>query len=299
MTYLKKDLVANTFLFIGYSFTDDLVVSNLSKIKEFLGDSSNNHYAIMLIDENNSTARFEYFAEDLKKRYNVNCIYATKDEIPRIIKKLNMKVCEKKIFISGAYDTVPNETEMFADNLSKELVQRLFDNDYRLSTGVGKRLGTFITGYAYQYLAEHNIQNANKYLSMRPFPFHLDLSCEKKELYRRIMQHDCSVSIFLFGQSKATSLEGSFLNTGHYSRGVYMEYEIAKSLNHIIIPVGSTGYEASVIWSEVKSNINQYYYLSKRIDALYEEKNPQKIVEIIMAILNDIPKYRKIKYQQK
>lgn len=297
LTYLKKELVANTFLFIGYSFTDDLVVSNLSAIKDFLGDSSNNHYAIMLIDEKSATPRFEYFTDDLKKRYNVNCIFATKENIPKIISKLNRKICEDKIFISGAYDNVTNETDTFADVLSKELVQRLYQNNYRLSTGIGKRLGTFITGYAHQYLAEHNITNTAKYLSMRPFPFHLELSDEKKIQYRMIMQHDCSTSIFLFGQSRSTSLEGSFEGTGHYSRGVYMEYEIAKSLGHTIIPIGATGYEASVIWNEVKNNINQYYYLSKRIDALQLEKNPGKIVDIILAILSDVAKYRKVKYQ--
>ena len=76
----------------------------------------------------------------------------------------------------------------------------MLSNEYRIATGVGKHLGTFITGYAHQYLAEHQIINPNYYLSMRPFPFHLNLDEEDKIQYRKIMQADCSAAIFMFGQ---------------------------------------------------------------------------------------------------
>ena len=51
LTFLKKELVSNTFLFIGYSFSDALVLDCLSSISEFLGDVVGYHYAIMCIDE--------------------------------------------------------------------------------------------------------------------------------------------------------------------------------------------------------------------------------------------------------
>ena len=136
----------------------------------------------------------------------------------------------------------------------------MLSNEYRIATGVGKHLGTFITGYAHQYLAEHQIINPNYYLSMRPFPFHLNLDEEDKIQYRKIMQADCSAAIFMFGQSKGTELKGGYSKTGHYSEGVYMEYTLAKKAGLMIIPVGSTGYESEIIWNEVKTNINQYYY---------------------------------------
>lgn len=293
LTFLKKELVANIFLFVGYSFTDEIVLSCLSAINEFLGDSGNCHYALMMVD-GKTDQRFEYFTEDLKKRYGINSIFATREDIPRIISKLNHRIREKKVFISGAFDTVPDMVDKNADNISRELVYQLYKSEYRLSTGVGKRLGTFITGYAHQYLAEHNISNPSKYLSMRPFPFHLDLDNDKKIKYRKIMQRDCSAAIFLFGQSKSTTQEGSFEKTGHYSRGVYQEFEIAKEFGHTIIPVGSTGYEAEVIWNEVKANINQYYYLSKKIDKLMFETDPRKLSEVIVAILDDVSKNRRI-----
>lgn len=296
LTFLRKELVANSFLFFGYSFLDNLVLSCLSAINEFLGKYGNCHYAIMLIDENVNSS-FELFIDDLDKRYNIKCLCTKKEDIPLIIHSLNLEIRKKKVFISGAYDTVSDEVERQADALSFELVNKLYNNNYRVSTGIGKRLGTFITGYAHQYLAEHNIPNPAKHLSMRPFPFHLQLDNNTKIKYRTIMQQDCSAAIFLFGQSKGTTSEGTFEQIGHYSRGVYQEFEIANELGLSVIPIGSTGFESEVIWHEVKSNINRYYYLSKRIDALRTEKNPKQIAELVIAILNDISKYRSVNQQ--
>lgn len=74
-----------------------------------------------------------------------------------------------------------------ADILSKTLAIRLLEDGKRISTGVGRKLGTYITGYAHQYLAEKSIRNTHRYLSMRPFPFHLDLTDEDKVVYRKLM----------------------------------------------------------------------------------------------------------------
>lgn len=297
LTFLKKEFVANTFLFVGYSFTDDLVLHTLNDINEYLGKTGSCHYALMMVDEK-IDMRFEYFCEDLKKRYGITCIFITKDQYPLIINRVNERVRERKVFISGAYDTVDDSVDKFADKLSYELVCKLLQSGYRISTGIGKRLGTFITGYAHQYLAEKETAvNPSKYLSMRPFPFHIELDNDIKVKYRRIMQRDCSAAIFLFGQSASTSKEGSFDKTGHYSKGVYMEFCIAKEMGHVIIPVGSTGFESEVIWNEVKNNINEYYYLNKKIDMLKTETDSTKLATLIVSILDEVSKNRRIQQQ--
>lgn len=285
LTFLKKELVSNTFLFIGYSFTDQIILDCLSSTMNMLGGSGNLHYAFIYID-NNVTKEIEYQALDLKRRYNVEFIFVNSEIILDIVKALKKKVNENKIFISGAYYDVDQKVDHFADLLSKELVVNLIENDNRISTGVGRRLGTYVTGYAHQYLAEKGISNTQKYLSMRPFPFHLELTNEQKVSYRTIMEHDCSTAIFLFGQSEHTLNEGGYKKLGHHSFGVYQEFEIAKKLGLKIIPVGSTGFESEIIWNEVKNNINEYYYLSKKIDALKNENDPKRIVKLIMAIIN-------------
>ena len=88
---------------------------------------------------------------------------------------------------------------------------------------------------------------------------------------------------------------GQFDDITHFSPGTYQEFEIARANGFTIIPVGSTGYEANIIWKEIKKNINEFYYLSKRMDALRNEKNPEKLAELIVSILDDVTKYRRVK----
>lgn len=279
--------------FIGYSFTDRIVLNCLSEIREYLQIPNTTNYAIMVVTgkEDQNTL---YFVDDLKKRYGIECLYVKKENLSTIIEMLWKYIRNKKVFISGAYYTLSDKEEHFADTLSEHLVKKLYDNDYRISTGIGKRLGAFITGYANQYLIIEGITNINKYLSMRPFPFHLNLKEKEKIRYRTIMQQDCAASIFMFGRSESTAKEGLFETIGHYSRGVYQEFEIAKKLGCKIIPIGSTGYEAQVIWNEVRNNINEYPYLSKKIEILGKEKNPERLSKIILSILDDDTKHHSI-----
>ena len=47
LTFLKRELVSKSFLFLGYSFTDSLVLNSLSTIKNCLQDACNIHYTIL------------------------------------------------------------------------------------------------------------------------------------------------------------------------------------------------------------------------------------------------------------
>ncbi len=279
LTFLKKELVSNTFLFAGYSFEDQIVLDCLSSTMKLLSGNGNLHYAFIFLDDSTPDS-IQLKAEDLKKRYNIECIYVDKDFQTEVIHTLIKYVNKNKIFISGAYYNVTPEEDAFADKLSECLTRELLSNDMRISTGVGRKLGTYITGYANQFLAEHSMRNTHKYLSMRPFPFHRNLSEKEKEDYRKFMQHDCSCAIFMFGQSEHEK------NSEHISQGVYQEFCIAQELGLNVIPVGSTGYETAIIAKEVANRINEFPYLSKKIKALCSEKDPQKLTKIILSICN-------------
>ena len=47
LTFFKRELVSKSFLFLGYSFTDSLVLNSLSTIKNCLQDACNIHYTIL------------------------------------------------------------------------------------------------------------------------------------------------------------------------------------------------------------------------------------------------------------
>ena len=68
ITFLKKELVSNTFLFYGYSFRDNLIKSALSNIRRFVGDACNMHFSIQRIEDDED---FQYRINDFEFIHNV------------------------------------------------------------------------------------------------------------------------------------------------------------------------------------------------------------------------------------
>ena len=75
LTFFKRELVSKSFLFLGYSFTDSLVLDSLSTIKNCLQDACNTHYTIL---KNEHSKYFDYFVQDLWKRYNIKTLIVEK-----------------------------------------------------------------------------------------------------------------------------------------------------------------------------------------------------------------------------
>lgn len=60
---------------------------------------------------------------------------------------------------------------------------------------------------------------------------------------------------------------------------------LLKRPQKIIIPIGSTGGAAKIIYDEVKANIIQYPYLEKVIDNLLDETNTDKLISVILDVI--------------
>lgn len=276
LTFLKKELVSNTFLFLGYSFTDEIVLSCLSSVNKCLGDSANYHFAIMK-DEKNET--FNYFIKDLENRYHIRILLIDDfDELPNILNELKNEINKKNIFFSGVFERLPVEEDLFAEKICKLLTNELLSNGYRLYTGYGRNFGNYLCGSSIQYLLSHNM-NIEKSLIMRPFLITMDE--EDKKIHREMMINNCNITIFMFGQSPTKS--GEYKN----SSGVLKEFEIAKNNGKYIIPVGSTKYTSYEIWNYVKNNITLFPYLEKYVNGLISD-SPTIVVKTIMQIINDI-----------
>lgn len=277
LTFFKRELVSKSFLFLGYSFTDSLVLNSLSTIKNCLQNACNTHYTIL---KNEHSKYFDYFVQDLWKRYNIKALIVEKyDEIPEIIELINKKVKERKIFVSGSFDALPYEQDEFADALCNALVQNLYNNDYIILTGMGRKIGNYLAGHAFEYLAQKHFFPIEKKLIMRPFFEKMNFN--DKTRHRNKMIEDCQHAIFLFGKSPSDP------ETVINSQGVMEEYKIAKQLKKNIISIPTTGYTAKQIFNEQKSNLVKYPYLEEYIDQLEHEYNPEKISHIIVNILQD------------
>lgn len=275
LTFFKRELVVNTFLFIGYSFTDRIVLSCLSQIKRCLGESSNYHIALL---PNENTKSFEHSIKDLECRYHIKVLtFEHFEELPDILNELGNQVKKKNVFFSGVFERLEKNEDVFAKSLCKSLIEKLLHHNYKIVTGYGRNFGNYLSGAAIQYLFHHNME-IEKFLCMRPFL--ATMTDQEKQSHRELLIQNCCVSIFMFGQSP---VNGEYVN----STGMLKEYEIAKSLNKYIIPIGCTGYTAKQIWEDMKANISMYGYLDKYINDLMKA-DPEKISKIVIQILEDI-----------
>ena len=108
LMFFKRELISNTFLFIGYSFKDHLVLDCLSEISRYLGGTSNYHYTIMKDDKKDPY--FRYFVDDIEQRYHIRVLLVDEfKDIPTVLAKLNERVRDKRVFISGSIQLICKE----------------------------------------------------------------------------------------------------------------------------------------------------------------------------------------------
>lgn len=278
--FFKRELISSTFLFIGYSFTDHLVLDCLSEINRYLGESATFHYAIMKNNSNNPY--FTYFIDDIEKRYHIRILLVNDyKEIPAVLAELNRCIRQRKIFISGAFSSFEMQITEFSHSLSQNLTKYLFDNDYRIVNGIGRRFGTHLIGYANEYLAKQGIKNIEKYLIVKPFVGNKEGSeLEKKRLREKVIEQ-CGTAIFVFGEQDYNSVDKN--------SGVWEEFQIAVSQHKNIVPIAYPGLISEEIWKILKKNITEYPYLEKYINLLTSEQKTDVIARTIVQILDSIP----------
>ncbi|WP_270645396.1 SIR2 family protein [Merdimonas faecis] len=279
LTFLKKELVSNTFLFLGYSFHDNLIKSTLSGIRQFVGSTGIHHYAFF---EKKATKEFNYFIDDLDKNYNVKAVLIDSySEIPDILDRIFYKSIERNIFISGRLDDFNDKIELYANNLLKNLSVSLLKNNYNLCTGMGRKIGYFVAGPAIQYLLYKGIKDIDHHIKIRPFDDNQTPADFSQ--YRKYLIEQNNIMIFVFGQKFVNGISEN-------SRGVIEEFEIATEMGKKVIPIGGTGFAAREIWNRVNSRILKYPYLEAYRDILESETDidivSRTVVEIINSIVN-------------
>ena len=161
----------------------------------------------------------------------------------------------------------------------------LIDEGYNIYSGDGKRLGSYIISNATKKLSEMDSMYMHNKLKIMPYIDHTFKYKKANDIerinYVKKMIKDCSVSIFLYGQSES----------GSYSQGVMTEFEISENSGLKIIPVASTGFSAEKIQVTLESENRVPSYL-ERYSSILKDKNKDTstIVETIKDILKEIQK---------
>lgn len=226
--------------------------------------------------EKNDAPQHIAFIDDLENRYHIKVLQVKSyNDIPRILDKLVDKIRSYRVFISGSFINLNDDDDKFANELSKELTYRLLSK-YQIYSGMGYKLGNYISGYGLNYLSEEHFANVEHHLIMRPFAEHI--SEQQIHNHRENLIDQCRFVIFLFGDSRRRNEE-------HNSIGVWNEYQIAKKTRKVIIPIGSSGFESRKIYDDVSNNIIRFPYLEKYIDVLGRSRDAKQITDVVMKII--------------
>ncbi len=281
LTFFRRELVQNTFFFLGNSFTDTLILNALSEVKKYFGELNQYHYTILKRAPERQD--FNFFVKDLELRYGIKAlIIEDYDEIPIILNEISKKLRKRQVYFSGSFRNISKEEQNFVTDLSEKLTTKLLKSDFKISSGMGRRLGDLIAGSSLRWLVENN-HVVSKSLILRPDKYYQHGDDGKpNEITRKMReyaQHDSGIAVFICGQETETA---------NNSKGTYQEFEIAKENNLKIIPIGATGYEAKNIWQEVKNNITHYGYLEKYIDKLNDKTDPDELADIVLQIIKDV-----------
>lgn len=274
--FFKRELISSTFLFIGYSFTDHLVLDCLSELTRYLGESTNCHYTIIKREPKNQY--FDYFIDDLEKRYNLRVLLVDEyKDVPEILAELNRKIRNKRVFISGAFSSYEPIIEQYSHDLSKALAFSLLENNYRLVNGIGRRFGTHLIGYANEYLAREGVKDIEKYLIVKPFVGKGGNAMEEKRHLREEVISKCGSAIFVFGD---------YIHND--KSGVMEEFDIACQQHKTIIPISYPGMISNDIWEKVNNNITLYPYLEGLINRLSSSEPIESLTKTIIYILDSV-----------
>ena len=289
---LQGDLISKTFVFIGFSFEDPNLDSILNQIRLLLDENIRNHYCFMkrvartdVMDDQSfgyRKARQDLREEDLK-RYGIQTIFVDDySEITEILKELESAVLANNIFVSGSadvFDDVWGQSKVEA--LAYKLANQLVKEEFRVTTGFGLGIGSSVINGALDEIYNSRYKHISEHLCLRPFPQGIVDVEERKSKwtkYREDIIEENGVAIFMMGNKMVDGKKT-------IADGCLQEYQIAKKNNCVLIPIGSTGDAAKIIYNEMKDNKEDYPYLEKYFDILGTETDIDKLVEIVVEIV--------------
>jgi len=302
-TQMKGELVSKTFLFIGFSFEDPNLEQILSRVRiDLLGAAPKNHYCFFRnVNQNDEKYQkidgtidkdeynYDRVKQDLKivdlKRFGIESIMVNEySDITISLKKIEKKYNINNVFISGSAEEYGKWTNDDAKKLLHNVSKLLVKNNYHVVSGFGLGVGSFVMNGALDEIFETKNRQTSECLTLRPFPQAESGVKNLKDLwteYRKDMISEVGVVLFFFGNKVD--------NTGNIisANGMREEYQIAIDAGKYIIPIGSTGYMAEEILSELES-VGLPSYLDNSLDILKNVTDTDLIADEIITILDRI-----------
>lgn len=269
-TALRGEFINKTFLFIGYSFNDPNLNYILGKIKRTNATNQRRHFCIVKrIQKDDSIyqdndQRFQqdkvlqkYKVADLNG-YGIKTVFVDSyDEIPSILQDIKSKSLCNNVFISGSIEDYKDFDKSSADKLIFKLAYSLVKKNFKVISGFGLGVGDNVINGALQAIDDFDHRSLDDNLSLFPFPMadtneRTDEIKERWTKYRNEIISESGICLFLFGNKKTS--DGKTVP----ANGMTEEFEIARSMNKFIIPVGFTKYKAQELWKQLNKDLPEY-----------------------------------------
>lgn len=302
ITALSGDLVSKTFLFLGFSFTDPNLDYIMSRVRAYFEDHQRQHYCIFKecsvndfenVEEfQNAVIKQKLLVKDLQ-RFRVKTLLVEKyEDITLILKKIDNLYRRKTVFLSGSAHEFGEWKKEDVESFLCKLGSVLIEKNYKLSSGIGLGIGNaFITGAIQSVYSYHN-GKVDEYINMKPFPQYIEDESLRKQTwkkYRYEIVGSAGIALFFMGNKLVNGAIS-------VADGMEEEFQIARELGLIVIPIGCSGYKSKELWERVNGDINKYFQerSSDFIDALATlgepVEKPEQLISKVVRVLDLISK---------
>lgn len=294
ITALSGDLTKNTFLFIGFSFTDPNIDYVLSRLNAHPTDRQ--HYCLIKKEEKHpddteeaflyKTTKQEHRIKDLQ-RYRVKALLIDNyDQITEILTEVSNRFRKNTVFISGSAESYGDWDKNDALNFIHDLSKKIVSNGYTIVNGFGWGIGSAVINGALEEIYENPANASPDQLIMRPFPQFPTKDKNLKELwhdYRHRIIAPAGITIFVFGNK----IENGNIELAD---GVRREFEISIQNGLIPIPISATGFVAKELWEEISKEINTYYkdIVAESIAKINGTRKPEEIIKHVIDSIKTI-----------
>ncbi len=296
---LFTELITNTFLFIGFSFSDPNLERILSIVKHtFDNNAPKNHYCFMRKVQEKDYSDNKQYNEDSNyqklriremRRYGIQTILIDDfSQILTCLKYIKKKLDQRRVFISGSItDSVSKDSD--EAELIQFLARKLAENNFRIVSGFGQNIGNYLLIGACYGMNLNISKKLNNTIEIYPLVSVGDNTQELRE--QLISNSGCIITLF----GKETYAEDNLKKLNE--DGVYQEYRIAKDKGITLLPVGCTGKTSKWIWEDAnKQQVYQGTDLESSWQGLnnYDIKEKENIVNCIMELIE----YKNIQEQK-
>ena len=157
-TVLQGNLISKTFLFVGFSFEDPNISFILDQITGAMGENVPEHYCIFRKVQESDYSLSEEFEYDLGKqdlrikdlaRRGIRTVFVDDyDEITDVLSEIESSIKRNNVFISGSADDYNGWSDDDLEKLVSGLAQKLIENNFKITSGFGKGIGSLIVNGA-------------------------------------------------------------------------------------------------------------------------------------------------------